>query len=180
MPRVGPLDEAALRAATRADADVLSLVGQATFLETFAGLHTAQNILAHCRRQHAPRVYAGWLADARCDAWLVEAASGNAPVGYAVMAPADVPVPDPRPDDLEIKRIYLLHRYQGAGWGRRLMDAAIARARARGAGRVLLGVWTANTDALAFYSRIGFALAGTRTFRIGEQECSDHLLGLRL
>jgi diamine N-acetyltransferase len=177
---MNPLDQVTLRAANPADAAALALVGQATFLETFAGLHTAANILAHCERQHAPRVYADWLADARCAAWLLEAVPGNAPVGYAVMAPADVPVPDPHPDDLEIKRIYLLHRYQRGGWGRRLMDAAIAHARARGSSRLLLGVWSTNEAALAFYERIGFTRAGTRTFRIGAQDCVDHLLALAL
>lgn len=172
--------DASLRVAQMADAAALALVGQATFLESFAGLHTARDILAHCEHQHAARVYAEWLGDVRNDLWLLEAQPGAAPVGYLVMAPANVPVPDPRVDDLEIKRIYLLHSYQGAGHGRRLMQAAIERARGRGARRLLLGVWTRNTDALAFYARIGFELAGTRTFRIGAQDCEDHLLALAL
>ena len=174
------MQDASLRVADRTDVAALALVGQATFLESFAGLHTARDILAHCERQHAPGVYADWLGDERNDLWLLEAQPGAAPVGYLVMAPADVPVPDPREDDLEIKRIYLLHNYQGAGHGRRLMQAAIERARERGASRLLLGVWTRNTDALAFYARIGFELAGTRTFRIGTQDCEDHLLALSL
>jgi ribosomal protein S18 acetylase RimI-like enzyme len=162
------------------DAEALSLVGSATFLETFANLHSATDILAHCRRNHSPEAYSCWLAHPRAAAWLLEAQPGEAPVGYAVLAPADVPVPDPRPDDLEVKRIYLLQPFQGAGWGQRLMDEAVAHARTLGSRRVLLGVWTVNEDALRFYARYGFTLAGARQFWIGDTECSDHLLALSL
>lgn len=171
---------ARVRLATAADAPALSLVGSATFLETFANLHSAADILAHCQRNHAPAVYERWIADPRGAAWLLEAQPGDAPVGYAVLAPADVPVPDPRDDDLEVKRIYLLQPFQGAGWGRRLMDAAVEGARERGAKRLLLGVWTVNEDALKFYASYGFTLAGKRQFWIGATECSDHLLALAL
>ena len=97
-----------------------------------------------------------------------------------MLAPAAVPVPDPQPDDLEIKRIYLLHRFQGAGWGRRLMDAAIERARARGSRRLLLGVYSKNHAALAFYARLGFSRAGERSFRVGASDYYDYLLALPL
>ena len=171
---------ARVRRATMNDADALSLVGSATFLETFANLHSGPDILAHCRRNHAPEVYRRWLADPLGAAWLVGAQPGDAPVGYAVLAPADVPVPDPREDDLEVKRIYLLQPFQGGGWGRRLMDAAVDHARTLGSRRVLLGVWTVNEDALRFYATYGFVLAGKRQFWIGDTECSDHLLALTL
>jgi len=177
---VAPVRAARVRQATAADAEALSLVGSATFLETFANLHSAKDILAHCARNHSPEAYSRWLADARAAAWLVEAQPGDAPVGYAVLAPSDVPVPDPRPDDLELKRIYLLQPFQGGGWGRRLMDAAVEHARRLGSRRLLLGAWTVNGDALKFYARYGFTLAGARQFWIGDKECSDHLLALEL
>lgn len=168
--------DARLRRAVEADAGALALLGRATFLESYAGILPVTDILAHCERQHAPEVYAGWLADPRCDIWLVEAVQGAAPVGYAVLAPADVPVADPRPDDLEIKRIYLLHRFQGAGWGRRLMEACAEGARERASSRLLLGVYSRNEAALAFYAHIGFERAGERRFRVGATDYHDYLL----
>ena len=41
--------------------------------------------------------------------------------------------------------------------------------------RLLLGVWSTNEAALAFYERIGFTRAGTRTFRIGAQDCAERV-----
>lgn len=171
---------ARIRRAGPEDAAALSLVASATFLESFANLHSGANILAHCARNHSADAYARWLAHPRAAAWLLEVMPGAAPVGYALLAPADVPVPDLRDDDLELKRIYLLQPFQGGGWGRQLVVAAAEHARTLGAARLLLGVWTINHAALEFYARLGFTIAGERTFHIGEQACSDHLLALRL
>jgi diamine N-acetyltransferase len=33
-------------------------------------------------------------------------------VGYAVLAPSDLLVPDPHPGEVEVKRVYLLNRFQ--------------------------------------------------------------------
>lgn len=169
-----------LRVATPADAAALSLLGQATFLETYAGILGAEDILAHCATQHAESVYAQWLADPDYRCWIVEASHGSAPVGYLVLAPAEVPVKDPEPTDIEVKRIYLLHRFQHVGAGRRLMEAAQRHARACGRLRLLLGVYSRNHPALAFYDRMGYQRVGERTFRVGSSDYFDYLLGLSL
>lgn len=172
--------EIAIRAAVRGDEEALSAVGKASFLETFAGVLDGGDIIAHCERQHAAAVYRDWLADDAMRIWLAEATPGRAPIGYLVLAPARLPVTDPREDDLEIKRIYLLHRFHGQRVGQRLMDAAVEQARARGAGRVLLGVYAGNHDALAFYQRCGFHRIGQRSFRVGDTDYDDIILALPL
>lgn len=158
----------------------LALVGQATFLETFAGVLDGGDLLAHCARQHSPEIYRDWLQDEAAAAWLAVVAPGAAPVGYVVLTPAALPVADPRSDDLEIKRIYLLHRFQGRGLGRGLLEAALEHARAAGSRRVLLGVYADNRDALAFYQRCGFRDVGVRRFRVGDNEYDDRVLALDL
>jgi ribosomal protein S18 acetylase RimI-like enzyme len=172
--------EIGIRAAARGDEEALSAVGKASFLEAFAGILDGGDIIAHCERQHAPTVYRDWLADGGMRIWLAEATPGRAPIGYLVLAPAKLPVAEPRADDLEIKRIYLLHRFHGQRVGKRLMDAAVDHARARGAGCVLLGVYAGNVDALAFYRRCGFAQIGQRTFRVGDTDYDDVILALEL
>jgi len=173
-------NEIGIRAAARGDEEALSAVGKASFLEAFAGILDGGDIIAHCERQHAAAVYRDWLADDDMRIWLAEATPGRAPIGYLVLAPAKLPVADPQADDLEIKRIYLLHRFHGQRVGKRLMDAAVADARERGAGRVLLGVYAGNHDALAFYQRCGFAQIGQRTFRVGDTDYDDIILALPL
>ncbi|HEY0661605.1 MAG TPA: GNAT family N-acetyltransferase [Lysobacter sp.] len=169
-----------IRACVAGDEEALALVGQASFLETFAGILDGADILAHCAGQHAGQVYRAWLADERVRMWVAQAKPGDAPVGYLVLAPAALPVAGPRADDLEIKRIYLLHRFQGGGIGKRLMAEAVQEARRRGCGRLLLGVYADNLDAIAFYERCGFSRVGERRFRVGNNEYQDAVLGLDL
>jgi len=161
------------------DEAALALVGAATFLESFAGILDGADIIDHCRQQHAPEVYVRWLADPAWKIWLVRAAAGGAPVGYLVLAPPDLPI-DVAPVDLEIKRIYLLTQFHGGGVGRELVRLASAEASARGAARLLLGVFCNNERALGFYKHLGFEALGTRRFRVGHREYNDLILALPL
>jgi ribosomal protein S18 acetylase RimI-like enzyme len=101
----------------------------------------------------------------------------DAPVGFAVLSPPDLPVAVTQ-NDIELKRIYLLHRFQGGGLGRRLLEWSVAEARAQGKQRLLLGVKADNTAALAFYDRAGFVRIGERKFLVGGMLCDDYILSL--
>jgi len=178
---MGSLDPAVtIRAATPDDADALSLVGAATFLETFAGVLQGADIVEHCRKRHAPDVYRHWLANAAARVWVAEATVGGAPIGYLVLDIADLPLSDLTSSDYEVKRIYLLRRFQGANVGARLMRLALDEARQLNATRLLLGVYSRNQQAIGFYERMGFARVGRRLFHVGLGEYEDHILGRTL
>jgi ribosomal protein S18 acetylase RimI-like enzyme len=174
-----PLPGAPLvRRCTQADVAALSLVGAATFLESFAGILDGANILEHCAYKHSEKSYRAALASTQAAAWLAEAR--GAPVGYAMVTPpTELPVPL-EPGDLELKRIYLLSRFHGTGTGVHLMEQASEFARASGAGRLLLGVYAENKRALSFYRRQSFTEVGTRTFHIGSGTYHDLILALQL
>jgi diamine N-acetyltransferase len=170
-------EEIALRLCVTGDEDALALVGAATFLETFAGLLTGSDILTHCRVQHGAAQYAAWLENP--DYKLCLAELNRAPVGFAVLSPPDLPVAVTN-DDMELKRIYLLHRFQGGGLGRRLLEWSVAQARSLRKRRLLLGVKADNTGALAFYDRVGFVRIGERKFLAGAMLCDDYIFSLSL
>ena len=167
---------ATIRRAGVGDAAALSLVGRATFLETFAGVLDGDGVLEHCEGPHSAETYARWLADGESRLWLAEAEQGGAPVGYAVLSTPDLPAPDPSPGDIELKRIYLLSRFHGGGLGSRLMEAAVDEARAMGRTRVLLGVYAQNAQAIGFYRARGFEQVGVRRFRVGRREYDDAVM----
>jgi ribosomal protein S18 acetylase RimI-like enzyme len=161
------------------DAAALALIGQATFLETYPGAMPLADLLEHTEHEHGRARYAEWLADPAYRLWIAELAETRTPVGYVVLSPPD-PAPPTQAGDLEILRIYVLAPFKGSGLGARLMAAAIEGARAAGATRVLLSVWSENRAAQAFYARQGFAEAGMRPFRAGASVYDDPVLAKEL
>ncbi|MEL7128095.1 MAG: GNAT family N-acetyltransferase [Pseudomonadota bacterium] len=155
-----------LRQASAGDADTLAHIGVATFVDSYTTDISGQAMVAHCTQQHAPAAYAAYLADDTNRCWIAEYAETGAPVGYAVNCAPDLPV-DVQPGDLELKRIYVLSRFHGAGLGLRLLEAALGHAREAGAQRLLLGTYEENHRAMAFYRRHGFQQIGTRQFNVG-------------
>lgn len=170
------VDGIEVRRAGVEDAAMLALVGAATFLDSFAGVLPGEAIVAHCARHHVATVYAGYLARPEVAAWLAVMRAGGAPVGYAMLTPPELPEETLRAGDAELKRIYALSRLHGSGVGQRLMETAIAEARARGARRLMLGVYAGNARALRFYERNGFVRVGERRFTVGSLVCDDYVL----
>jgi diamine N-acetyltransferase len=168
--------EFSLRACELGSEETLALVGAASFLEAFAGYLPGKDVLAHCRNQHSAAKYAAMLADPATHACLAEVK--DAPVGYAVVCPPDLPVPLAQ-DDFELKRIYLLHRFQGLGIGAALMEWSVEKARSLGKRRLLLGV-NAENQAIAFYRQQRFEDAGTRKFQVGNMLCDDLIMARKI
>jgi ribosomal protein S18 acetylase RimI-like enzyme len=160
-----------IRPAGPEDAEALALVGGATFLETFAGVIDGAGLVAHCTRQHAPESYRAYFAGG-ANAWLAEIEPGGAPVGYALLCAPEIE--HAQPGDVELKRIYLLSRFQGSTIASALMQAVVAHAQ--GARRLLLGVKDDNHRALSFYAKHGFETIGTRRFDVGGRTYDDFVL----
>jgi GNAT superfamily N-acetyltransferase len=125
-------------------------------------------------REHGAARYAAWLKAPGYRLWIAEV-EGGAPVGYAVLGPVDLPL-ETSVQDMELKRIYLLHRFHGEGVGRRLLHTALDAAVATGTSRLLLGVYDSNHRALAFYARHGFVEAGRKPFQVGSRVYDDLVL----
>lgn len=165
-----------IRRCIQGDESALALVGQATFLETFSGVLDGKDIIAHCEKAHSRDQYAVWLKEPAYGLWLAESEPGSAPVGFMVVAPADLPLADLSNDDVELKRIYILGKCQGTGTGRRLVQEAVAYACDVNARRLLLGVYANNHSAIGFYERMGFRKVGTRTFNVGSRHYDDFIM----
>jgi ribosomal protein S18 acetylase RimI-like enzyme len=188
-----PIETLTLRHATLADAPALALAGAATFLEAFTWMLPGADIVAHCLKHHTAEVYAHYMehADTRVTVAVTSSAVGyeeepGSVVGYALLCAPELPTFDVLPTDIELKRIYLFSRFRtapvldaagaaipGLRPAQALLDATVSDARALGRSRLLLGTHAGNLRAIAFYRRNGFAEAGTRTFQVGNQVCSD-------
>ena len=163
--------EWSIRRAGIGDTDALALVGCATFLDAYAGAIDGAGLIEHCLHQHSPAAYRSYL-ESGAEAWLVELAPGGAPIGYALACEPELE--QAQAGDWELKRIYVLSRFQGTGVSAALLDAVLSKAQDRR--RLLLGVKNDNHRALRFYRKHGFIDAGTRTFQVGAQRYDDLVL----
>ncbi len=158
-------------------AATLALVGGATFLDAYAGVLDGESIVAHCQKHHTAEVYRHYFRDAQTFVWLATVEPGGAPIGYAMLTAPDLPLMDLTDSDIELKRIYVLTRYQRFGVGARLLNCAKDQAIGMGKSRLLLGVYAENARALAFYRKNGFTQVGERTFQVGRSTFHDLVMG---
>ena len=81
---------------------------------------------------------------------------------------------------IELERIYLIKCFQGKGYGRELIEKALEIGRGLNANKMWLGVWKKNTEAVAFYEKIGFKIFDEHIFTVGEEEQMDWMMEISL
>jgi ribosomal protein S18 acetylase RimI-like enzyme len=164
------LSSAELRPARAEDAARLAAFATQAFTDTYRDLDDAQDIADYCAEHFQPAVLAGVIADPACTtllAWV-----GGELAGYAIVRDKPPP-PCVSGPAVQLWRLYLGQGFIGRQLGARLMQAAQAEARRRGASTLWLGVYDRNVRAVAFYQRFGFAQVGVSEFLFGGQVYVD-------
>jgi ribosomal protein S18 acetylase RimI-like enzyme len=156
----------ALRIATVDDATALAAAAERMFRDTFASSNRAEDMDAYCSATYALERVRAELADRNRHTLLVE--HEGALVGFAQLREGDAPA------SLEILRFYVDTPWHGRGVAQPLMAAIIEEAHARAANRLFVQVWEHNPRAIAFYSRQGFKIVGSRPFVLGQSHQTDH------
>lgn len=166
--RSGTSDLHDVHSAGPADANELAALAAQTFPlacpPSVAPEHVAAFIDAHL----SPSRFAEYLADPR-RAILAARRDGRI-IGYTMLirgAPGDA---------VELSKLYTLPDFHGTGVSMMLMEAALARAAHWGATRMWLGVNQKNQRAQRFYTKSGFTVTGTRTFRLGPHLENDYVM----
>jgi GNAT superfamily N-acetyltransferase len=80
----------------------------------------------------------------------------------------------------ELSKMYVVPDEHGTGVSTALMQQALAAAAGASAGCVWLGVNRNNRRAQRFYSKHGFIVTGSRTFRVGGHLEHDYVMVRRL
>jgi ribosomal protein S18 acetylase RimI-like enzyme len=164
-----------LRRATPADADVVSSLGARTFTETFAHLYPPEDLETFLAYAYGLERTQNDLAHPDKATWLLEDEDGEA-IGYALAGPCELPHEDARPDDGELKRIYVLKSHQGGGRGSMLLNAALDWLEKDGPRRLWIGVFSENFGAQKLYARMGFEKVGEYHFKVGETRDLEFIL----
>jgi GNAT superfamily N-acetyltransferase len=164
------------RDATTEDAATLAKLGAESFTATFGHLY-APDDLALFLQNHTPAAWAAELANPAFAVCIAEA--DGVPIGYAKLGPPQLPF-TPTGTPAELRQLYVLAPWHGAGVAAALMDWVIATARNRGADELFLSVFTDNVRARRFYARYGFEAVGTYAFMVGNHADEDIVMRLAL
>lgn len=161
---------------TTNDASLLSQLSITTFLDTFRGTCTDEEI-EYFVEQHfnIDQVYKE-LQDEN-DFYFI-AFANEEPAGYIRMKGEESDVElIKKYKAIELKRIYVLKEYHSQKVGAALMKFALQFAEQRNYEAVWLGVWEHNLRAQAFYKKWGFSDTGaTHDFPIGNTPQMDNWL----
>jgi GNAT superfamily N-acetyltransferase len=157
------------------DENALSLVAQATILETYAGISDGDDLVTYVDAESSVADFGRMVASEHIRAWIAETVIGKCAVGYAVA------VSDEHAksfSSFELKRLYVFYRFHGNGLGRRLMEDVLSFARGMKSETVWLQVHEANHHAIQFYKRFGFIQTGVDLFPVGKRSYRVLTMGL--
>ncbi len=163
-----------LRRADTSDASLISKLSTVTFLDTFRGTCTEDDIQRFVNNCFNTEQVYKELQDP-FDFYFIAFTNKEA-VGYLRMKEEDTDVPVIKKyKAIELKRIYVLKEYHDKKIGVALMKLALQFAAENKYEAVWLGVWEHNERAKAFYKKWGFIDTGfMHDFPIGDTPQMDH------
>ena len=166
--------QAEIRPCRPEDLEDLRRVSTETYEATFRGMTSEKTMDAYLGAAFSRDRLRDELANRCCRFFFL--VCGGEISGYLKVneAPAQTDLNDP--DSLEIERLYIRAAFQGQGLGTTLIDHAVLSARGCNKRFIWLGVWQKNTRAIAFYRKMGFFLAGTHSFRMGDELQADFIM----
>jgi ribosomal protein S18 acetylase RimI-like enzyme len=169
----------AVTAAVEVDLAEIADVAARTFPLACPPSVTPQNIIAYIDENLSQARFRDYLADP--NRAVLAARDEGRIVGY-VMLIRGVPDDDDvqqavtlRPA-VEVSKLYVLPDSHGAGISAALMTAALQHAADLDAKCVWLGVNQLNQRAQRFYTKHGFTINGTKTFRLGAGIENDYVM----
>lgn len=161
------------RTPAREEGPALAAMARRCFAETFGHRYDRAELDPFLDQAYGPQGLPAEMDDPQTEFRI--ACRDGAVVGYAKLSPLRAPAADAQPGALELRQIYVLAEWQGAGVASVLMEWAVARAMARGAPELYLTVFDHNQRAKRFYARYGFSESGRCTFRMGARVDDDRI-----
>jgi len=157
-----------IRRWTRADLPTVQRLLLETWLDAYGSFIPREDLVGYLNTQYSQAKLEALYADPDVTGLVAEV--DGAVAGYAKLYHARAE------QRFYVHQLYILPARQGLGLGHRLMDCAEARARELGADRIWLGVMVKNTQAVAWYQKMGFTVTETAPFVMGSTTV-DHYIG---
>ncbi|MDM9626727.1 GNAT family N-acetyltransferase [Rhizobium sp. S152] len=160
-----------IKRAAPSDAAALAAFAARLFRDTYSDDTAAADLDDYVAKSFSAELQAAEIGDPEAAVFM--ATDGGVLAGYAYV------VFSPEEADLALlSRIYVDANWRGRGVANHLLNAAIAECAAHNVGRLRLTVYEKNARAIAFYSKVGFAVMGTTTFTVGDDVQADLVMEL--
>jgi GNAT superfamily N-acetyltransferase len=163
------------RLALPADAGNLGDFMARNFLSAYGHCSTPENIQAAIAEHYGEAAQLRQIQDP--SRWNLIALSGDDWSGHAQLKSGGTPPSGVSAlPAVELSRFYVDVKYHGRGIAQTMMKQVKARAREIGARCIYLSVWQDQPQAIRFYSKEGFNIAGTLVFLVGDDPKDDWLM----
>lgn len=151
------------------DAEIISLLGRLTFVETFGYLFNnhKDDLDEYLDQTFNVCKITASLKKEENTLWL--ARWDGLPIGYAKFKNGSTTAVLPKRNVGQLQKIYVLRQFLFRGAGALLLKEVLAHAESREALTVWLAVLAANTTAIGFYEKHGFNRTAPDSYSIGAQ-----------
>lgn len=175
-----------VRVATGSDAPALAALAASTFPLACPPGTRPEDIAEFLATVLSSGGFAAFLADPSHTILLAEDSDAGVrpdarPVAYAMLVAEEITDPEVAAvvvavTPLTLSKFYALPAEHGGGVARVLMDEVVAHAVRAGHDVLWLGVNQHNARARRFYEKSGFAVVGTKHFRVGSEVHDDFVM----
>ncbi|GAA2527269.1 GNAT family N-acetyltransferase [Rarobacter incanus] len=170
-----------IRIADATDVPGIALLAAQTFTLACPPTVTPDDVEEFVTANLSASHIAAWIADPEVTVWVAATDSEETPIAYvktrlAAVEDEEIAPQLPAGPIFEINKFYVAANAHHTGVAARLMSAVLTAAAARGARTAWLGVNASNERAMRFYTKMGFARCGERTFVVGSQRHHDFLM----
>ncbi len=163
------------RLAGSGDAEALAGFMTRNFLAAYGECSTPANVAAAVAKHYGIDAQRRQIADSARLNLLVECQgrlAGHAQLRFGGSAPPEVaPLPG-----VEIARFYVDVDFHGRGIAQAMMSEVRRHAAEAGGASLWLSVWQQQPQAIRFYEKEGFRIAGTLVFVVGDDPKDDWLM----
>jgi GNAT superfamily N-acetyltransferase len=165
----------AFRLASEADADELARFMTRNFLAAYGDCSTPENVAATVAKHYGVDAQRRQLGDPERVNLLAEIdgrLAGHAQLHVGGDTPPEVaPLPS-----VEVARFYVDVDFHGRGIAQEMMAQSRLLAAQRGGASLWLSCWQQQPQAVRFYEKEGFRIAGTLVFVVGDDPKDDWLM----
>lgn len=160
------------------DWEILQQIAITTFRDTYEKFNDPVNFKTYLENAFNQERLLQEISHPHSDFYFLK--KENTVVGYIKLNEYASQTEPEGDDALEVERIYVVKEEQGKGYGKLLIQKAIAVAQAKGKNKLWLAVWEKNPNAIRFYKKMGFEVYGTHIFQMNDEPQIDFMMKIDL